>query len=215
MKALNIILMALAFISFQAHAEESSTASPVTASEAFVKAKKAAEGGDAVAQCNLGLHYVDGRGAAKDPAEASRWFLKSAKQGNANGQFELGYLYETGKGVTKDLKEAANWYQKAAGQGNSSAAQRLESMNAQSKLDAKLTHKGSVISSIDGGGYTYIELTENGKTVWIAAPMMVTKKGDSIRFTEGAPMTKYYSKSLNRTFESVTFVESAIVGSPQ
>lgn len=237
MKALKIIFVALAFTSFQAHAGDApakpasgAAEAPAQADlwipwkqylntpnveEAFALAKKGAEKGDAEAQYKLGLHYVDGRGVAKNYEEAFKWFKKSAKKGNANGQFELGYLYETGRGVEKDQKEATYWYKKAADQGNTHAAWRLDSVKAKEKLDATLTRKGKVISHVVGGGYSYIELNEKGKTVWISAPKIDTKAGDIVRFTEGSPMANYYSKSLNRTFESVLFVGTAVVGDKQ
>ncbi|MDH4283979.1 MAG: sel1 repeat family protein [Gallionellaceae bacterium] len=234
MKALKIIFIALAFTSFQAQAgdapakpESGAAEAPAqadlwvpwqqhlnapTLEEALALAKKGAEKGDAEAQYKLGLHYADGRGVTQDHKEAFKWFKKSAKKGNANGQFELGYLYETGKGVEKDQKEATYWYKKAAEQGNTHAAWRLDNVNAKAKLDAALSRKGTVISHVVGGGYSYIELNEKGKTVWISAPKIDTKEGDIVRFTEGSPMTNYYSKSLNRTFESVLFVGTAVVG---
>ena len=211
MKALRIILMALTFISFHAYAEDERAATSNAPSETLEQVRKAAEKGDAVAQYNLGLRYVDGRGVAKDAAEAVKWFRKSAEQGNANGQFELGYRYESGKGITKNGAEATKWYQKAAAQGNTNAMRRLDEMSAKSRLEAELFRKGKVLSSLDAGMYTYIELVENGKTIWIAAPAMIVKKGDTIRFSEGAKMSNYFSKSLNRTFESVLFVGKAVV----
>lgn len=237
MKALKIIFIALAFTSFQAHAGDAPAkpASGVaeapaqgdlwvpwqqhlntpTLEEALALAKKGAEKGDAEAQYKLGLHYADGRGVTKDDKEAFKWFKKSAKKGNANGQFELGYLYETGRGVEKDQKEATYWYKKAAEQGNTHAAFRLENVKAQEKFEATLKRKGKVISHVVGGGYSYIELNENGNTVWISAPKIDTKAGDIVRFTEGSPMANYYSKSLNRTFDSVLFVGTAVVGDKQ
>ncbi len=75
----------------------------------------------------------------------------------------------------------------------------------------QLPRKGKVISSVDASIYTYIELSENGKNVWIAAPTVKVKKGDTVRFSEGAVMSNFFSKSLNRTFESVIFVGKAEV----
>lgn len=237
MKALKIIFIALAFTSIQVHAGDA-PAKPASgvaeasapanlwvpwqqhlnapnAEEALALAKKGAEKGDAEAQYKLGLHYADGRGVAKNYEEALKWFRKSAKKGNAHGQFELGYLYETGRGVEKDQKEAMRWYKKAAEQGNTHAVWRLENVNAKEKFEATLKRKGTVISHVVGGGYSYIELNENGNKVWISAPKIDTKAGDIVRFTEGSPMTNYYSKSLNRTFESVLFVGTAVVGDKQ
>lgn len=75
----------------------------------------------------------------------------------------------------------------------------------------EMPRHGKVLSSIDASIYTYIEVSENGKTVWIAAPTVKVKKGDAIRFSDGAVMSNFFSKSLNRTFESVVFVGKAEV----
>lgn len=75
----------------------------------------------------------------------------------------------------------------------------------------QLPRSGKVLSSIDASIYTYIEVSENGKTVWIAAPTVKVKKGDTVRFSDGAVMSNFFSKSLNRTFESVIFVGKAEV----
>lgn len=225
MKVLKIVLVTLALTSFHAYAEDASTdlwvpwrqflsvpeEPTLTVVEAYELAKKDAAKGDAEAQYKLGLHWVDGRAVAKNFKEAFKWFKKSADKGNANGQFELGYLYETGKGVEKNPKEALYWFKKSAEQGNKHAIWRLNNLDAQEKFEATLTRKGTVISHVVGGGYSYIELDENGKKVWISAPKIDTKAGDIVRFTEGSPMTNYYSKSLNRTFETVLFVGTAIV----
>ena len=211
MKALRIIFVALVFISLQVHAGDDSTATRNIANGTFEQTKKAAEQGDAFAQYSLGLRYVDGRGVAKDDAEAVKWYRKAAGQGNADGQFELGYMYESGRGVAKDEAEAAKWYQKAAMLGNVNAVRRLENMSAKATMEAELSRNGKVLSSIDAGMYTYIELTENGKTIWIAAPAIKVKKDDTIRFSGGAVMSNYFSKNLNRTFESVLFVGKAVV----
>ena len=89
---------------------------------------------------------------------------------------------------------------------SSAAAPRL-----QLAANDQYPHTGKVVSSIDASIYTYIEVSENGKTVWIAAPTVAVKKGDTIGFDEGSPMANFFSKSLNRTFEMVYFVGKAAV----
>lgn len=75
----------------------------------------------------------------------------------------------------------------------------------------QLPHKGKVISAINASIYTYLEVSEGGKTVWLAAPTLAVKKGDTVGFDDGAPMANFYSKSLNRTFDVVYFVGKAVV----
>ena len=76
---------------------------------------------------------------------------------------------------------------------------------------AQLTHKGKVLSFTDVPQYTYLEVSENNKTVWIAASTVAVKKGDVVRFDDGMTMTNFHSKSLNRTFPSILFVNTVAV----
>ena len=76
---------------------------------------------------------------------------------------------------------------------------------------SQMPHQGKVLSSIDASIYTYIEVSENGKTVWLAAPTVAVKKGDTVGYDDGAVMSNFFSKSLNRTFETVIFVGKAVV----
>ncbi len=46
--------------------------------------RKAAEQGDANAQCSLGMAYDNGTGVPKDSAKAVNWVRKAAEQGSAN-----------------------------------------------------------------------------------------------------------------------------------
>jgi TPR repeat protein len=58
-----------------------------------------ADQGDAAAQYNLGLMYVDGHGVAQDDAAAVSWFRKAADQGYADAQYNLGLMYANLKRV--------------------------------------------------------------------------------------------------------------------
>ena len=77
--------------------------------------------------------------------------------------------------------------------------------------DAQLPQKARVLSSVDAAGYTYLEVTQNKKTLWLAGTKVAVKKGDVIRFDDGMVMTNFNSKTLNRTFPSVTFVNRVVV----
>ena len=77
--------------------------------------------------------------------------------------------------------------------------------------EAQLPQKARVLSTIDAAGYTYLEVTQNKKTIWLAGPQVVAKKGNIIRFDDGMVMTNFESKTLKRTFPSVTFVSRVVV----
>jgi hypothetical protein len=77
--------------------------------------------------------------------------------------------------------------------------------------DANLPQKGKVISAIDTNQYTYIEVAQGKKTVWLAAPTVAVKKDNVIRFEDGAEMTNFHSKTLNRTFPTIMFISRVVV----
>jgi len=77
--------------------------------------------------------------------------------------------------------------------------------------EAQLPQKARVVSTIDAPPYTYLEVTQNKKTLWLAANAIAAKKGDVVRFDNGMVMNNFHSKILNRTFPSVLFVNSVVV----
>lgn len=77
--------------------------------------------------------------------------------------------------------------------------------------EAQLPQKAKVLSTIDAAPYTYLEVTQNKKTLWLAANAVSAKKGDVIRFDDGMVMTNFHSKTLNRTFPAVTFVSQVVI----
>ena len=81
--------------------------------------------------------------------------------------------------------------------------------------EIQLPHKAKVLSSIDASQYTYIEVTQSKKTLWLAANAVKVKKGDVIRFDQGMVMKDFHSKVLNRSFPAVTFVNRVVVTKEQ
>ena len=92
--------------------------------------RKAAEQGNAIAQCNLGARYHKGEGVAQDYTEADTWYRLAAVQGCADAQSNLGAMYANGEGVKQDHKEAVVWYRKAAEQRFARAQGNLGAMYA-------------------------------------------------------------------------------------
>jgi localization factor PodJL len=73
--------------------------------------------GDAMAQHDLALAYVDGRGVPQNYEIAAAWFEKAAAAGLERSQFNLAVLYENALGVPQDFKRAFDLYKAAAEQG--------------------------------------------------------------------------------------------------
>jgi hypothetical protein len=65
---------------------------------------------------------------------------------------------------------------------------------------------GTVVESMESGGYVYIRL-EDGR--WIAANTFAVSAGDRIQYSGAMEMNNFYSRSLDRTFESILFVSEA------
>ena len=56
-------------------------------------------------------------------------------------------------------------------------------------------------------GYTYLLLTEDGKEYWAAVSRMEAEKGKTYYYRSGMEMQNFKSKELNRTFESIQFIQ--------
>ena len=63
--------------------------------------RKAAEQGDAPAQCRLGWCYEIGEGVETNAAEAVKWYRKAAEQGHAEAKDALKGLSDKSDGVKK------------------------------------------------------------------------------------------------------------------
>ena len=75
---------------------------------------RAAEAGNADAQCYLAWSYDEGEGVEVDHEKAFYWYTRSAEAGDATGQFNLAMCYELGTGTEIDCKKAFYWYEKSA-----------------------------------------------------------------------------------------------------
>ncbi|MEQ1590485.1 MAG: hypothetical protein ABL902_09050 [Gallionella sp.] len=100
----------------------------------------------------------------------------------------------------------------SAGPMDSPAATLSGMTDIEQPTESVQTQEATVISSIDIPQFTYLEVKQDGKTRWIASATLAVKKGDIIDFDEGSTMSNFTSKSLNRTFPSITFVNNASVG---
>lgn len=83
--------------------------------------RKAAERGEAQAQRNVGIAYLEGKGVPKDEKEAAKWIRKAADQGDAEAERQLANMYFAGSGVPNDGNEAFKWLRKAAQDGSAAA----------------------------------------------------------------------------------------------
>jgi hypothetical protein len=67
---------------------------------------------------------------------------------------------------------------------------------------------GSIAETMDSGGYTYAKLKGANDEVWVAAPVFDAKVGETVSVSLDMPMANFQSKTLNRTFEMLYFVQA-------
>jgi len=72
-------------------------------------------------------------------------------------------------------------------------------------------NSGIAANVINSGGYTYIEIIDQGKSTWLAGSQTAVKRGQQVYWGESAAMRNFTSKSLNRTFSEILFVSKFIV----
>lgn len=73
------------------------------------------------------------------------------------------------------------------------------------------SQSGKVTETMNAGGYTYVQVDTGKEKVWAAAPEFKVKVGDPVVIPEGMPMVNYHSKTLNRDFDVVYFVNAIMV----
>lgn len=71
---------------------------------------------------------------------------------------------------------------------------------------------GTVLETMDSGGYTYIQFDTGSETLWAAAPKFEVSVGDVVNVPPGMAMENYNSKTLERDFDVIYFVGAITPG---
>ena len=74
---------------------------------------------------------------------------------------------------------------------------------------SKNVHNVLVEEKIDANNYSYLKVKENGNSFWIAVPKMDINPGEYVIFSKSMEMKNFKSETLNKTFESILFVDDA------
>jgi len=70
---------------------------------------------------------------------------------------------------------------------------------------------GKVVETLDASIYTYVRLDDGtGNETWAAVPKTQLEIGEPIALEGGTVMNNFYSKTLNRTFDSIIFATRVI-----
>jgi len=68
---------------------------------------------------------------------------------------------------------------------------------------------GTVVETMDSGGYTYLLMDVDGGQYWVAAQRLAAAVGDSIEVRSGVLMRGFHSSTLDRTFDTIVFASDA------
>lgn len=82
--------------------------------------------------------------------------------------------------------------------------QNEESVNQEIKDEP---HIAIVVDKINASSYTYLQVSENKQTYWIAVPAMEVEIGETVYFSKFMEMKNFKSETLEKTFSSVLFVD--------
>jgi uncharacterized protein YuzE len=69
------------------------------------------------------------------------------------------------------------------------------------------SQNGTVLETMEGGGYTYIKLDQDGNILWIAVRRADVAVGDKVEYVEQMRMPNFTSKTLNKSFDEIVFAK--------
>jgi len=75
--------------------------------------REAARRGVAQAQCDLGVHYINGDGVREDEARGAKLYAAAAAQGHSWATYLLGLCHRDGLGVRRDARRARRLFELA------------------------------------------------------------------------------------------------------
>ena len=67
--------------------------------------------------------------------------------------------------------------------------------------------RGTVLETMDSGGYTYVHIETDQDQRWAATQQTAVSVGDVVQMGTAMPMADFTSKTLGRTFDVVYFVD--------
>ena len=90
--------------------------------------------------------------------------------------------------------------------GFSGCVRKSKVPTAQNTTDPSI-HQIVVEDVIQTSNYTYLKVSENGAENWIAVSKQEAAKGETYYYNQELEMKNFNSKELNRTFETIYFVQ--------
>jgi len=82
------------------------------------------------------------------------------------------------------------------------------------KMEKSNFNSAKAIEAINSGSYSYVKLSENGKEFWAAVSAQSIEIGHTYFYKDAFEMRNFQSKSLNRIFESIWFINEFYAENP-
>src|SRR5881628_2969801 len=79
------------------------------------------------------------------------------------------------------------------------------------RASAGETLTGEVLETTNVSSYTYVQFDTGKQKVWAAAPTFKVKVGDNVTISNSMAVVGYFSRTLNRNFDSVYFTDKVAV----
>jgi len=90
----------------------------------------------------------------------------------------------------------------------SAPANTAQSAPAQAMASNPNMWEGTVIETMNSGGYTYVYIDTGSEKIWAAGPQTEVAEGQVIVMDKGMAMPDFHAKSLDRDFDVIYFVGS-------
>ena len=81
---------------------------------------------------------------------------------------------------------------------------------APANAPAMAAAKGTVVETMNSGGYTYLLIENGAQKSWAAIPNREVKAGQEVELAPGMTMNNFTSKTLGRTFEAIVFSQGLV-----
>jgi len=82
------------------------------------------------------------------------------------------------------------------------------------KMEKSNFNSAKAIEAINSGSYSYVKLSENGKEFWAAVSAQSIEIGHTYFYKDAFEMKNFQSKTLNRVFESIWFINEFYAENP-
>ena len=120
-----------------------------------------------------------------------------------------GYCGDNAPAKTPDAGAAAK-PATAFGEAAQSVVPKVSPSMESLAVEASSEISGTVIETMDSGGYSYALLDNKGKKTWVAMPETKVVVGMELTFSGGGEMVDFRSASLKRTFDKIWFCGAPI-----